>query len=139
MSYFAVISGAETKLTVSRGSLVPALNAQSYISNLAAFFESTDGPFPQLWEDGESGTTDEIISDAEGEIANGCEPKETDLGRVLVKCQKIGATVRVRWAGNSENPHMRVQELESVNATVQLIRELATNGNSLCFVMRPCK
>jgi hypothetical protein len=61
MSYFTVIVGDIGALVPDAGTLVLVRDAQSYIAALGETLSEADGRPQFLWEDGESGTSTDVV------------------------------------------------------------------------------
>jgi hypothetical protein len=139
MSYFAVISGATAaSLEISDGRLVPITKALPYVAALASKIEALDGGPSFLWEDDETGTSDENICAFEGAALDGKPLDESPLYRILNSCQSGGATIRV-WRANEDLESYRlVPEVWTADEAFSLLQAQALGSPArVGFALHP--
>jgi hypothetical protein len=142
MSYFVVISGEGCcALPIARGIIVPIETAQDYVSSLAGLLTAIDGQPLFFWDDGKTGTSHEIVCEAESEaqmmlcgfeILQACA-----FSKVLTDSDRLGCRIRVWWANNDPEAFLRVPCAEGALDAAQISNRQVQNGNNIEFVMRP--
>jgi len=142
MSYFAVISGKNAKsVSVREGHLVPLSESQPYIANLTDALAERDGTPALLWDDGETGTSNDVICAAEEDLWEERGLESSALWQLLVNCDRSAVSVRVWWANNDPNAFQRVDIATSASEVLALIlRQMdGSSGGprNICFVMHP--
>ena len=96
MSYFIVISGQmSASVDVPDGRLVPVKHAQPYVARLAAEIAAADGSPSLFWDDGTTGTSDDLVCAAEEEACEGRPIKASALGRLIESCEQHRVSARV--------------------------------------------
>jgi hypothetical protein len=133
MSYFAVIVGDIGALVPGAGTLVPVRDAQSYIAALGETLSEADGRPQFLWEDGESGTTTDVVREAEERIQDGARPEDTIVGRLIRQCTPGGNGLRIWWAGNEPNSHQRVENVSTEIDAMTLLKSQALAGENIAL------
>jgi len=114
------VAGAITAADVPPpGKLVPASQAQTYIAQLEAALTKLDGSPVYLIDDGETGTSDDLVMETKEAI---CEKRPTDNLAFIVLLNRCFAqkwSFRVWLAGNQTNAHVRnVSLVADVASTV---------------------
>lgn len=119
MSYFMTVSGIIPNSEVVAGvELVPAASAQSYISSLESELAEDDGAPVFLVHDGETGTSDLLISDLQEAISDGRPLAGLAAYQTFQLCFSKAIPFRVWLARDSADDHKRhpvdVQDLGGV-------------------------
>ena len=100
MSYFVLVCGKGVEgLDLGEGHLVRADQAQAYVLRVVAQLDAESGPF-YLWDDGESGTSNDLVCEAEEYLVDGRDIQTSSLGRLLLSSRKATVSVYVWWAEN---------------------------------------
>jgi hypothetical protein len=128
MSYFMTVAGNITALkldNVTGFSLVPVNEAQEYIQNLAGEIQAADGSPLFLVADGESGTSHDIVCDAENNLKENGTLEGTIMLNLMQQFAKNGNAFRVWWAGNGSQAHNSGEVFSSLNEIVAKLEEQA--------------
>jgi len=101
MSYFMTISGAVTAADVpATALLVPAANAQAYVAKLESSIARLDGAPVFLVDDGESGTSHNLVSQVGDALVEDRQLREVPFIALLERCIRNGWHFRVWLADN---------------------------------------
>src|SRR5690348_3910690 len=108
MSYFMTISGAIKADDVpASAQLIPARNAQAYVANLEPALAKLDGAPVFLVDDGESGTSHNLVSEIGDAIVGDRPLEEIPIVTLLTKCFRNGWSFRVWLADNDPEAHTK--------------------------------
>ena len=138
MSYFAVLSGnGAASVDVAAGTLVPIEAAQSYLASLAAKIAEHDGAPSFFWDDNETGTSHEIICDAEDALREGAFDQSA-LSQLIYACEQRGLSLRVWWAASDRDAFLQVPQTNTAAETYSVLRPLSDQARTnICFALRP--
>lgn len=138
MSYFIILSGANVRaIDVPIGRLIPTSEAQAYVARLAPQINALDGDPAMLWDDGETGTSDEIVCAVESDVLEGLSLDALPLISVIKNCESHHVSVRVWWANNDPLAFSQVPEVVSAAEALTLFKKNAGNGSSMGVVLHP--
>ncbi|WP_143707434.1 hypothetical protein [Uliginosibacterium sp. TH139] len=108
MSYFMTVSGRIPNSEVVAGvELVPAANAQRYISSLEGELAEEDGAPVFLVHDGETGTSDLLIGDLQEAISDSGSATELAAYQMIQLCFAKSVPFRIWLARDSADDHKR--------------------------------
>ena len=124
MSYFMTVSGAIKAADVPPpGKLVPASQAQTYIARLEPSLSKLDGAPVYLIDDGETGTSDDLVMDAKEAIWEQRPLEHLPFIVLLERCLKNGWPFRVWLADNHPEAHTlnvaRISDTKSAIAALE--------------------
>jgi hypothetical protein len=115
MSYFMTIAGPKVDLRgLPAVELLPPSGAQEYIKERAVELARLDGSPVFLVHDGSSGTSDGIVSEAWSLAAAGKPFENSILARLISLLRHSDHTVRIWYADNTADAHLRVEECKSM-------------------------
>ena len=124
MSYFMTIAGPPIDVSgLEPLELVPADQAQDYIRDRAAELSALDGTPLFLVHDGETWTSHALVGDVIYD-PTGCDT-DTTSWVIPAFLSRLGAshTVRVWWADNEPDTHLKVEDCGSVAEFLRRLRE----------------
>jgi hypothetical protein len=100
MSYFAIVSGDIARLSSGKGQFVPLAETQGYVTRAVEQIMSfEEGPF-YLWDDGETGTSTDLVTEGEEHLFGRGTLLDTSLHVLLSSAEGCAASVYIWWAGN---------------------------------------
>jgi len=138
MSYFIVISGKSSEsVQTAEGRLVPISQAQPYVALLASRIAAMDGNPSFFWDDGKTGTSDELVCAAEDEALEGRPIEASGLGRAIKSCEQHHVSARIWWATNEPDAFMKVSVLSSSAEALAMLQQQSGKGAGIGFVMQP--
>jgi len=131
MSYFMVTKGKKPDFSgIEKVEAVPIEQVQSYLSRLANDL-SEDGDVLNLYfvHDGETGTSDNFVSEAEGQFFRTESFANTRFDKVLDACALAGNSFRV-WNPFSPTAHLEVVKCNTMDLLKKTITEHLNNRPS---------
>jgi hypothetical protein len=141
MSYFMTVAGSLPSLHLSdSGSVrfIPISEAQPYLQALAPDIAKADGVPLFLVEDGETGTSHEIVVDAEDRLGRGETLNGTVMFTLMQAFADRGNTFRVWWAANKPDAYNSGVVCTSLSDVVSTLQNQASRGQDLqvraCFL-----
>ena len=138
MSYFVVISGQMSALVdVPDGRLVPITHAQPYVARLAAEIAAADGSPSLFWDDGTTGTSDDLVCAAQEEACEGRSIEASALGRLIESCEQHRVSARVWRANNAPDAFMGVPVVDSSTEAFAILQRQSGKGSGIGFVLQP--
>lgn len=138
MSYFIVLSGRNaSKVHVAIGKLVPIVEAQSYLANLASEIEAADGGPCFFWDDEASGTSEELLISLEESILNSSRHKEHPLFKTLRECERLAVSVRFWTATNDLRAFSHVPQLLNAEEAIAMLHSELMVNPTLGFALHP--
>lgn len=122
MSYFVTVSGEISPSDVpAPAQLVAAAKAQDYVAKLERDLASLDGEPVYFIDDGESGTSEELVM-AVGEALREGEPvANLPLVVIIERCFRSGWSFRIWNASDSTGEHRRVSPAQDLPAVLDSI------------------
>ncbi len=115
MSHFITISGADLSHDAIDGvMLVPLASAQPYIARLAETLMALDGTPAYLCADPFSSTSSGIVEDAQDHAMEDRSLNGTALLALLTSCERSGAVLRLWWADDTDDAHLRVRPCRTI-------------------------
>lgn len=105
--------------------LIPAEQAQAYVSRLVPALKEQDGENVYFIDDGSSGTSDEIFTEVDEAIAERGSIEGTLLADVLMDLHAAGHTVRIWCARSGLDDYKDVVECDDI---VELKEVLSWQG-----------
>lgn len=132
MSYFMTVAGdiSSLKLEGTDGfRLVPVAEAQKYIQNLAAEIQEADGSPLFLVDDGESGTSHNIVCQAQDSLNENGTLDGTIMLKLMEQFAQNGNPLRIWWATNDPRAHDSAEIFSSLNEVIARLKEQAGHGN----------
>lgn len=141
MSYFVAISGEKaSSISPVRGRFVAASNAQSYFSGLAELIGRATGQPVFLWDDDETGTSDDLVCEAcdEIQLAGNSEP-DSAFASMLESCEVAGCTLHVWWPSHLESIGglSALPVSHSAAKALELFVAQASQGANVGLVLQP--
>src|SRR5260221_1064800 len=123
MSYFMTVSGPIAENDVPPpGRLVPASKAQPYVARLEADLAKLAGSPVFCIDDGETGTSEELVMDANEAATEGKPLAELPVVVLMERCFRNGWNFRVWLADNDPDAHVRridaVRDLKAAIASI---------------------
>lgn len=115
------ISGSPPDTAIGIAAFVPASQAQEYIQRLEVDISATDGAPLYLVDDKESGTSSNIITQAENSFHMRGTIMDTDFMRILKACALNGNTVRIWWAYDRSAVHRQVVRCTTLEMLISTI------------------
>ena len=138
MSYFIVISGKNVALVnATAGRLLPIIEAQPYVANLAQEIQALDGSPSFFWDDSETGTSHELVCAAENGLFEDQPLESSALGQLIKSCELHNVTARVWWPTNEPNSFDHVARTSCAAEAFALIHAQAGKGAGIGFVLHP--
>ena len=132
MSYLMTSSGIATKPEDYTGwAIIDSVDAQDYIRARIDSIMDRDGEHVYFIDDRLTGTSHEIVGDAEDRMNHGDDFESTLLGRIVSHLLSIDHCIRIWWADNSEDAHLRVAEASSLNEAGSIIQEQISRGRPI--------
>jgi hypothetical protein len=131
MSYFVVTKGKKPDFSgIDKVEAVPIEQAQSYLSRLANDL-SEDGDVSNLYfvHDGETGTSDNFVSEAEGQFFRTESFAGTRFDKILDACISAGNSLRVWLAKDSPNVHLDVVKCDTIDLLKKTIVDQVYDRN----------
>lgn len=101
--------------------LIAARQAPSYISNLESALASADGNPVMFVEDGETGTSDILVSNLESVLFNNEDVNTSALASILESCFRNRIGFRIWWANNSPDAYLSPPLVENIESAFQAI------------------
>jgi hypothetical protein len=136
MSYFIVISGIRAKsMGLQAGRLIPLSEAQPYVSGLSEKIMALDGGPSFFWDDDETGTSSELVWEAENSVLENLSLEASALGKLLADCEANHVTARIWWAGNDSDSYLKVPAVLSSVEALELVSAQAGMGPGIGFVL----
>ena len=141
MSYFVAISGKNaSSISPVRGKFVAASDAQSYFSGLAGLIGRGTGQPVFLWDDDETGTSDDLVCEAcdEIQLAGKSEPGSA-FASMLASCEAAGCTLHVWWPSRLEDIGglSGLPVSPTAAKALELFVAQASQGASIGLVLQP--
>lgn len=123
MSYFVTISGTVTEADVLvPARLIPASKAQRYIANLEAELKRLDGAPVYLVEDGDTGTSEDLVMEVNEALWEGRPASGLPLVVMLERCFVNKRNFRFWLANSSASSHVHVHPVPDINSVLEAIR-----------------
>jgi hypothetical protein len=138
MSYFVVLSGANaSNLSVAMGRLVPIAEAQTYLVRLQSSIQAVDGGPCFFWDDGETGTSEELFTSLEESLLDATQHKEHAIFKALRDCETLALNVRLWTATDDLQAFSHVPILQSAEEAIALLRAELMINPRLGFTLHP--
>jgi hypothetical protein len=142
MSYFMTVAGDTSSLRldgINGLRLVPMNEAQKYILALSAEIQETDGSPLFLVDDGESGTSHNIVVDAENNLHENGTLDGTTLLKLMEQFTQSGNYFRIWYASNTPSSHNSGEICTSLWVLIDRLKEQAAEGRHLQIRFLPLK
>ena len=124
MSQFATTSGpALDQTSFSDIRIVPARDAQGYISVLEDKLKVLDGEHVYILDDGESGTSEGVFAELDKVIEKGNEFNNSDFVKLVNYLLERNHTIRIWEARNGRDDYLNVLECNSINELEKIMSE----------------
>ena len=117
MSYFITSAGTQIKLPPNASfKLTPLKDAQKYLQKLAPTLTIIDGSPLFFVDDLKTGTSHDIVCDAQIALNQGGKFSETLLHSILKMLLESGHIIRIWYADDTADAHLRLDEYQSLAA-----------------------
>ena len=134
MSHFITLSGADLSHDAVDGVvLVPLAGAQPYVARLADTLLGLDGSPSYLCDDTVSGTSSGIVENALDRAMNDPSLDGTALLALLNLCDRTGAALRLWWADDAADAHLRVQPCRTIEEAVAHLLEPTSRARGVRY------
>lgn len=126
------ISGPQVDLSRFKNlELLPISEAQDYVSNLEPELSDMDGVPLFFIHDGQSGTSDDFISEAVNIACSGEDIEGTEFQKLMKLLSDTHHTIRIWYAGNDPTSYKHVQDCFSYKETILRFQKMARTNSMI--------
>ena len=137
MSYFMTTAGEKIDLSdLAPLEFVDASNTQPYMQNISNNIMEADGTPLYLIHDGETGTSDNFISEINEYFGINGTMEGSVFFNLLDKLSKTNNSIRVWWANNRDDAWKTVADIETKEELFNYVLERIKNNRSIVFAYR---